>query len=57
MRDPFDALQKTLTDKTPKDPHWKSAVHPDHNNVGYQARVDFGGANQPKGLEERNRTC
>ena len=27
------------------------------NNVGSQARVDFGGANQPKGSEERSRTC
>jgi hypothetical protein len=27
------------------------------NNVGSQARVDFGGANQPEGSEERSRTC
>ena len=27
------------------------------NNVGSQARVNFGGANQPKGSEERSRTC
>ena len=27
------------------------------NNVGSQGRVDFGGANQPKGSEERSRTC
>ena len=27
------------------------------NSVGSQARVDFGGANQPKGSEERSRTC
>jgi uncharacterized protein len=32
MRNPFDALQKTLTDKTPKDFHWKSAVYPDENH-------------------------
>lgn len=32
MRDPFDALQKTLTDKTPKDFHWKSAVYPDEDH-------------------------
>ena len=25
------------------------------DNVGSQARVDFGGANQPKGSEERSR--
>lgn len=32
MRDPFDALQKTLTDKAPKDFHWKSAVYPDEDH-------------------------
>jgi uncharacterized protein len=32
MRNPFDALQKTLTDKTPKDFHWKSAVYPDEDH-------------------------
>lgn len=32
MRDPFDALQRTLTDKTPKDFHWKSAIYPDENH-------------------------
>jgi uncharacterized protein len=32
MRSPFDALQKTLTDKTPKDFHWKSAVYPDEDH-------------------------
>ena len=32
MRTPFDALQKTLTDKTPKDFHWKSAVYPDEDH-------------------------
>jgi uncharacterized protein len=32
MRDPFDALQKTLTDKTPNDFHWKSAVYPDEDH-------------------------
>jgi hypothetical protein len=28
-----------------------------HNDVGSQARVDFGGANQPKSSEEGSRTC
>ena len=32
MRSPFDALQKTLADKTPKDFHWKSAVYPDEDH-------------------------
>jgi predicted alpha/beta superfamily hydrolase len=32
MRNPFDAMQKTLTDKPPKDFHWKSAVYPDENH-------------------------
>ena len=32
MRNPFDALQKTLTDKTPKDFRWKSAIYPDEDH-------------------------
>ena len=32
MRSPFNALQKTLADKTPKDFHWKSAVYPDEDH-------------------------
>ena len=32
MRSPFDALQKTLTDKTPKDFRWKSAIYPDEDH-------------------------
>ena len=32
MDSPFNALQKTLTDKTPKDFHWKSAVYPDEDH-------------------------
>jgi uncharacterized protein len=32
MRDPFDALQKTLADKTPNDFHWKSAVYTDEDH-------------------------
>jgi predicted alpha/beta superfamily hydrolase len=32
MRGPFDALQKTLTDKTPKDFRWKSAIYPDEDH-------------------------
>ena len=32
MRHPFDALQKTLTDKTSKNFHWKSAVYPDEDH-------------------------
>jgi predicted alpha/beta superfamily hydrolase len=32
MRSPFNALQKTLTNKTPKDFHWKSAVYPDDDH-------------------------
>lgn len=32
MRSPFDALEKTLADKTPKDFHWKAAVYPDDDH-------------------------
>jgi predicted alpha/beta superfamily hydrolase len=32
MHNGFDALQKTLTDKTPKDFHWKSVVYADENH-------------------------
>ena len=32
MRSPFDALQKTLTDKPPKDFRWKSAIYPDEDH-------------------------
>ena len=32
MRSPFNALQKTLADKTPKDFRWKSAVYPDEDH-------------------------
>jgi len=32
MRSPFDALQRTLADKTPKNFHWKSAVYPDDDH-------------------------
>jgi predicted alpha/beta superfamily hydrolase len=32
MVSPFNALQKTLADKTPKDFHWKSAVYPDEDH-------------------------
>jgi predicted alpha/beta superfamily hydrolase len=32
MSSPFNALQKTLADKTPKDFHWKSAVYPDEDH-------------------------
>ena len=32
MRSTFNALQKTLADKTPKDFHWKSAVYPDEDH-------------------------
>src|SRR5215467_9996849 len=32
MREPFNALQRTLTNKTPKDFHWKSAVYPDDDH-------------------------
>jgi uncharacterized protein len=32
MRSGFDGLQKTLTDKTPKDFQWKSAVYPDEDH-------------------------
>ena len=32
MRNPFDALQKTLMDKTPKDFQWKSAIYPDEDH-------------------------
>jgi uncharacterized protein len=32
MSSPFNALQKTLADRTPKDFHWKSAVYPDEDH-------------------------
>jgi uncharacterized protein len=32
MGSPFNALQKTLADRTPKDFHWKSAVYPDEDH-------------------------
>jgi len=32
MRNAFNALQRTLTVKTPKDFHWKSAVYPDDDH-------------------------
>src|SRR5215470_12538246 len=32
MRIPFNTLQRTLTDKTPKDFHWKSAVYPNDDH-------------------------
>jgi predicted alpha/beta superfamily hydrolase len=32
MHSPFNALQKTLADKTPKDFHWKSAFYPDDDH-------------------------
>lgn len=32
MRSGFDRLQKILTDRTPKDFHWKSAVYADENH-------------------------
>jgi len=32
MSNPFDAMQKTLTEKTPKGFHWKSAVYPDEDH-------------------------
>jgi uncharacterized protein len=32
MRSPFDALQKTLMDKTPKDFRWKSAIYPEEDH-------------------------
>src|SRR5579871_2793113 len=39
------------------DASWDFERNDSINNVGSQARVDFGGANQPKGSEERSRTC
>ena len=32
MQSPFNALQKILADRTPKDFHWKSAVYPDEDH-------------------------
>jgi len=43
MRAPFDALQKTLTDKTPKDFHWKSAIYPDEDHGSSTLRGYYDG--------------
>jgi predicted alpha/beta superfamily hydrolase len=42
MDGPFNALQKTLMDKTPKDFHWKAAVYPneDHGSSVLRAYDD-----------------
>ena len=43
MRDGFDGLQKTLTDKTPKDFHWKSAIYADEDHGSSTLRGYYDG--------------
>src|SRR5215472_2789422 len=43
MLNSFDAMQKTLADKTPKDFHWKSAVYPDEDHGSSALRGYYDG--------------